>query len=143
MAFFRRQTDEIKRSVLLPKKSQDIETKGFRLTPGRFITFLLVTLSIVFLSYFFIQYQNLRRPPELSITNPQNETLVGEKKLDVFGETNPDATVMVNGLSVTVRGDGKFFTQVSLEPGVNTITVVSTSRFGKTKTEVRKVGLQQ
>lgn len=143
MAFFRRQTDEIKRSVLLPKKSQDIDTKRFRLTPGRFITFLLVVLSIIFLSYFFFQYKKLQQPPELTITKPINETLVGEKKLDVLGTTNPDATVMVNGLSVTVREGGKFFTQVSLEPGVNTITVVSTSRFGKTKTESVKVGLQQ
>ncbi|MFH0750115.1 MAG: helix-turn-helix domain-containing protein [Candidatus Gottesmanbacteria bacterium] len=143
MAFFRRQTDDVKRSVLLPKKSEDIETKGFRLTPGRFITFLLVGLSVLFISYFFIQYRQLQRPPELTITKPINESIVGEKKLDVFGETTIDATVTVNGMSVTVRSDGKFFTQVSLDPGVNTITVVSTSRFGKTKTEVRKVGLQQ
>ncbi len=143
MAFFRRQTNEVKRSILLPKKTQDIESKGFRLTPGRFITFLLIGLTVLFLSYFGLQYGQLQRPPELTITKPKNESIVGEKKLDVFGETNMDATVTVNGLSVTVRSDGKFFTQVALEPGVNTIMVVSTSRFGKTKTEVRKVGLQQ
>ena len=143
MAFFRRQTNEVKRSILLPKKTQDIESKGFRLTPGRFITFLLIGLTVLFLSYFGLQYGQLQRPPELTITKPKNESIVGEKKLDVFGETNMDATVTVNGLSVTVRSDGKFFTQVALEPGVNTIMVVSTSRFGKTKTEVRQVGLQQ
>lgn len=143
MAFFRRQSDDVKRSVLLPKKAEDIESKGFRLTPGRFITFLIVGLSVLFLSYFFIQYRQLQRPPELTITKPENKSIVGEKKLDVIGSTNTDATVIVNGLSVTVRSDGKFFTQISLEPGVNTITVIATSRFGKTKTEVREVGLQQ
>jgi len=85
----------------------------------------------------------LQRPPELTITKPVNESIVGEKKLDVMGETNSDTTITVNGLSVSVRGDGKFFTQVTLESGVNTITVIATSRFGKTKTEVVKVGLQQ
>jgi len=143
MAFFRRQSDDVKRTVILPKKAQEIEVKGWRLTPGRFITILLIGLSVLFLSYFFIQYKRLQRPPELTITKPVNESIVGEKKLDVMGETNSDTTVTVNGLSVSVRGDGKFFTQITLESGVNTITVVATSRFGKTKTEVLKVGLQQ
>ena len=143
MAFFRRQSEDVKRTVILPKKAQEIEAKGLRLTPGRFITMLLIGLSILFLSYFFIQYQKLQRPPELTITKPVHESIVGEKKLDVMGETNSDTTVTVNGLSVSVRGDGKFFTQVTLESGVNTITVIATSRFGKTKTEVLKVGLQQ
>jgi len=143
MAFFRRQSEDIKRTVILPKKSQDIEAKGLRLTPGRFITMLLIGLSVIFLSYFFIQYQKLQRPPDLTITKPVHESIVGEKKLDVMGETNGDTTITVNGLSVSVRGDGKFFTQVTLESGVNTITVIATSRFGKTKTEVLKVGLQQ
>ena len=143
MAFFRRQSEDVKRAVILPKKAQEIEAKGWRLTPGRFITILLIGLSVLFLSYFFIQYKRLQRPPELTITKPVNESIVGEKKLDVMGETNSDTTVTVNGLSVSVRGDGKFFTQVTLESGVNTITVIATSRFGKTKTEVLKVGLQQ
>lgn len=143
MAFFRRQSGDMKHTVILPKEPQEIETKGLRLTPGRFMTLLLIGLTILFLSYFFVQYRKLQRPPELTITNPVNESLVGEKKLDVLGSTNSDTTITVNGLSVIVRSDGKFFTQVTLEPGVNTITVVATSRFGKTRTEVRKVGLQQ
>ncbi len=143
MAFFRRQSDDVKRTVILPKKAQEIEAKGLRLTPGRFITILLIGLSVLFLSYFLMQYQKLQRPPELTITKPVHESIVGEKKLDVMGQTNSDTTVTVNGLSVSVRGDGKFFTQVTLESGVNTITVIATSRFGKTKTEVLKVGLQQ
>jgi len=143
MAFFRRQSEDIKRSVILPKKAMDIGGTGVRLTPGRFITMLLIGLSIIFLSYFFLQYQKLQRAPELTITKPISESIVGEKKLDVMGETNSDTTVTVNGVSVSVRGDGKFFTQVTLEPGVNTITVSATSRFGKTATKTVKVGLQQ
>lgn len=143
MAFFRRQSEDIKRSVILPKKAMDIGGTGVRLTPGRFITILLIGLSIIFLSYFFLQYQKLQRAPVLTITKPINESIVGEKKLDVMGETNSDTTVTVNGVSVSVRGDGKFFTQVTLEPGVNTLTVSATSRFGKTATKTVKVGLQQ
>jgi len=143
MAFFRRQSGDVKHAGILPKKAQEIEARGFRITPGRFITMLLIGLSVMFLSYFFIQYERLQRPPNLVITSPKNESIVGEKKLDVSGNTNSDTTITVNGMSVTVRSDGRFFTQVTLEPGVNTVTVVATSRFGKTKTEIVRVGLQQ
>lgn len=143
MAFFRRQTGEVKRSAILPQKSEEITAEGFRITPGRFIAIIIGVFSVLFLSYFGIQYRQLRMPPTLTITQPANESVVSEKKLDVFGFANPDATVTVNGLSVLVRSDGKFFTQLNLDPGVNTITIVGTSRFGKTKTMTLKIGLQQ
>ena len=143
MAFFRRQTDDVKRLNILPNKSEDIGSKGLRITPGRFITFVVGVFIFVFLIYFGFQYQKLYIPPTLTITTPVQESIVKEKKLDILGTTNPDATVMVNGISVTVRSDGRFFTQITLEPGVNTITILATSRYGKTTTVVRKVGLQQ
>ncbi len=143
MAFFRRQTVDVKRSAILPHKSEDIESKGLRITPGRFIALIVGTFIFVFLVYFGFQYQKLYMPPTLTITTPTQESIVKEKKLDIFGTTNPDATITVNGVSVTVRSDGRFFTQITAEPGVNTITIVATSRFGKTTTVVRKVGLQQ
>ena len=143
MAFFRRQTDDVKRLNILPNKSEDIGSKGLRITPGRFITFVVGVFIFVFLIYFGLQYQKLYMPPTLTITTPVQESIVKEKKLDILGTTNPDATLMVNGISVTVRSDGRFFTQITLEPGVNTITILATSRYGKTTTVVRKVGLQQ
>lgn len=143
MAFFRRQTIDVKRSSILPHKSEDIESNGLRITPGRFIALVIGAFILVFLVYFGFQYRKLYMPPDLTITTPVQESIVKEKKLDIFGSTNPDATVMVNGLSVTVRSDGQFFTQINLDPGVNTITVLATSRFGKTTTVVRKVGFQQ
>jgi len=143
MAFFRRQTLDVKRSTLLPQKTEHIYPKGFRITPNRFIALLVGVFILIFLVYFGFQYQKLYMPPTLTITTPIHESIVKEKKLDVLGTTNPDATVTVNGASVTVRSDGRFFTQILVEPGVNTLTILATSRFGKTTTVVRKVGFQQ
>lgn len=143
MAFFRRQTVDVKRSAILPHKSEDIGAKGLRITPGRFIALIVGAFIFVFLVYFGLQYRKLYMPPPLTITTPTHESIVKEKKLDILGTTNSDATVMVNGISVTVRSDGRFFTQIVLDPGVNTITILATSRFGKTTTIIRKVGFQQ
>lgn len=144
MAFFRRQTLEVPRSSLFPKGMAEPLNRPFlRLTPSRFLAIIMGLLGILFLSYFGAQYWRLNTAPTLTIESPGNEIVTTERRISVLGSTDPDATVMVNGVSTLVRMDGKFFEQVAIEPGVNTITIVATSRFGKSTTVTRKVGLQQ
>jgi len=141
LAFFRRQTTDVSKTSLLPKKDT-METSGFHLTPGRFLGGILIALVLIFLGYLGFQYRKLHQPPALSVDSPANQLFVHERRLDILGKTDPDATVTVNGINVLIRADGKFFDQVPLDTGPNKITVVATSRFGKTTTIVREVGLQ-
>lgn len=143
LAFFRRQTVEVTRSSLLPKgMNEPLNRSMLQLTPGRFITFLIITLVLMFLLYLGLQYRTLQRVPTLAIDEPQNQEVVTDKRIDVLGKTEPDATVTINGVSVLVRGDGKFFDQVNLDQGVNKLTVVATSRLGKTTVKVLEIGLK-
>lgn len=143
LAFFRRQTTETTRSAILPKGvSEPLNKTLFQLTPARFIALIVVVLIGAFLAYFGLQYRHLQQAPNLTVDSPAHQAVISERRVDVLGITDPDATVTVNGVTVLVRGDGKFFDQVTLEPGVNKITIVSTSRFGKSTTVVREVGLQ-
>lgn len=140
LAFFRRQTMEIGKSAILPKGvAQSLNRTWFQLTPGKFLIFLFVGFVMLFLIYLGIQYRQLQDPPGLVIDAPPENAVVTTKKVELLGVTDPDATVTVNGISVLVRGDGKFFDQVTLEPGTNTIAVIATSRYGKTTTVMRKV----
>lgn len=141
LAFFRRQTAEVSKSSLLPKKDV-LAPSRFQLTPGRFLAAILIALVLIFLGYLGFQYRKLNLPPGLSVDSPSNQVVVHERRVDILGKTDPDATVTVNGINVLVRGDGKFFDQIQLDSGVNKITIVATSRFGKTTTVVREVGLQ-
>jgi len=144
MAFFRRQTIDIPRSSLLPKgMAEPLNKPFFRLTPGRFLGIVTGILAVLFLSYFGFQYFRLNSAPKLTIEEPGNEIVAAERRIRVLGTTDPDATVTINGVSQLVRSDGKFFDQVALETGINAITIVATSRFGKSTTVVRNVGLQQ
>ncbi len=142
LAFFRRQTADVSRASLLPKKEPVVGNSLVRLTPSRFLALILGILVVIFLGYLGLQYRKINQSPSLSVVSPKNQLVVGEPRLDVQGVTDPDATVTVNGVSTLVRSDGKFFDKISLDPGVNKITVVATSRFGKTTTVVREVGLQ-
>lgn len=135
LAFFRRQTNEISKSSLLPKGVEaPLNASGFHLTPGRFLAMVALTLAGLFFVYLGTQYRKLHTPPSLTIESPRDKTVTTQRQLDVLGKTDPDATVTVNGSSVLVRSDGKFFAQMLLEIGPNQLTVITTSRFGKTTT---------
>lgn len=132
LAFFRRQTMETPKSSLLPKGMADpLNTSLFRLTPARFLGMVIMTLLLVFLIYFGLQYRRIQQAPPLTIESPLNNSLITDTRVDILGKTDPDSTVTVNGISVLVREDGKFFDQVSLDAGLNSITIIATSRFGK------------
>ena len=140
LAFFRRQTTEASKSSLLPKSvDATLRHTFFRLTPARFVALLLGGLTVIFISSFVLQYLKIKEPPALTVDSPKAETTTTERRIDVLGKTEADATILVNGVSVLVRQDGKFFDQVSLVTVVNTITVTATSRFGKEIVVQRKV----
>lgn len=144
LAFFRRQTTDVPKSSILPKGVHEpLNRSVFQLTPGKFLALLVTSLVGLFLVYLGMQYVTLNRLPRLDIESPQQQDVVTDTRIDVLGQTDSDATVTINGVSVLVRSDGKFFDQVTLEPGVNTITIVATSRLGKTVTVTREVGLTQ
>ncbi|HUD19491.1 MAG TPA: helix-turn-helix domain-containing protein [Patescibacteria group bacterium] len=141
LAFFRRQIADAPRSSLLPKgMEKPLNRSLIQLTPGRFIGLIVVVCVVLFLAYFVLQYRTLNQPPILTIDQPTNQKVVSDSRVEIFGKTDPDATVTINGVSVLVRGDGKFFDQVGLDSGVNTIVITATSRFGKSSTVTREVG---
>ena len=143
LAYYRRQTAEVPKSSLLPKKvDAALAPAPLRMTPGRFLGLLVGVLVIIFIGYLALQYRTIQLPPALSMESPKENLVSNEQRIEVLGTTDPDATVMINGVSVLVRSDGKFFDQVVLEPGVNTVMVVATSRFGKSTTIKRDVGYQ-
>lgn len=143
LAFFRRQTKDTTRAMILPKGvTEPLNRSWFQLTPPKFLALLLTSLVMLFLLYLGLQYRRINQPPILAIDTPKEQVVSTERKIDVLGRTDTDATVTVNGTSVLVRSDGKFFEQVTLEQGVNTITINSTSRFGKSTTMMRRITYQ-
>jgi cytoskeletal protein RodZ len=144
LAFFRRQTNETPKSNLLPKGMEEpFNRSPWQLTPSRFVALIIIGLVSLFLLYLGFQYRALQLAPSLTIETPVNHAVVTDTRLEILGSTDPDATVTVNGVSVLVRGDGKFFDQVALIPGVNTFIIVATSRLGKSTTVTREVGVKQ
>jgi uncharacterized protein YfaP (DUF2135 family) len=61
----------------------------------------------------------------LTVTEPQDETTVYTSDIVVKGQTNSDAVVSVDGVTIEVDADGKFSTTVTLEEGPNQIEVLA------------------
>ena len=59
----------------------------------------------------------------LTVTEPLDETTVYTADLVVKGQTEADAVVSVEGVTIEVDEDGKFSTIVTLEEGPNLIEV--------------------
>lgn len=67
---------------------------------------------------------------KLNITQPVDESVVRSNPLTVTGNTQSDADVMINGISVAVE-NGHFSAAVELEPGPNSIDVSAADSSGK------------
>lgn len=84
-------------------------------------------------------------PPVLTLSSPVDNLVTNNPSCVVSGITNDSlsspVTVRVNGQLVSVSGEGKFSTTLTLTEGENTITVVATDGAGKTSTVTRTVVL--
>lgn len=71
-------------------------------------------------------------PPILEITSPkdQEEFFDKDKEIKVEGQTNEEASVMVNGKFVIVDSSGNFQITLELKEGENEITITAYDRAG-------------
>ena len=61
----------------------------------------------------------------LTVTEPQDETTVYAADIVVKGQTETDAVVSVDGVTIEVDSEGKFSKTVTLEEGPNLIEVLA------------------
>jgi len=99
------------------------------LTPGTIPTLLATPTS------------NLVTPAtfSLSVTAPQNESVVTTPVIQVTGATAVDAVVTVNGQIAEVDANGRFQASLTLAEGPSTIEVVASDFSGNQAQELRTV----
>lgn len=78
--------------------------------------------------------------PQLSITEPQDESVVSVSFVLVRGKTAPGAEVSVNGELAEVDANGNFSIRVSLEEGANVLTITASDEDGNEATVELTVG---
>jgi transcriptional regulator with XRE-family HTH domain len=86
-----------------------------------------------FFSYLYLEFRSFVSEPRLVILSPADGDTVTEAEALVRGVTDPRAAVRINGVETAVDEGGAFVEGLSLDSGLNVITISSTNRFGKTR----------
>ncbi len=109
------------------------------------VTMLVISLAVVFLGlagYVGAQWYSLNKPPEIQLVAPQEDEVVAAR-VNVRGQTKPDAIVTVNDQPVSLQPDGSFQAEIFLNrEGTSTITVEAQDRRGKSSLLQRTVRVQ-
>jgi hypothetical protein len=66
----------------------------------------------------------------LNITNPQNNSTVGNSKITIIGKTSPGAEVFINETEVKADSDGNFSGSAILDEGRNTLVITANDENG-------------
>lgn len=100
-----------------------------------------VAIAMIFLLvggaffYLYREFQSFAGVPRLVILSPANGEIIETNEILVRGKTDNGARVSINNQPVFVGSDGGFSDKLILQPGLNTVTVVSVNRFDKEKSE--------
>lgn len=118
-----------------PKYPKNFDISSIVVTP-RSVVMVLIVLSVASaFFYLYREFQNFAAAPRLVILEPQNGARLETNEVTVHGKTDKGARLSINNQSVFVGGDGEFSEKLILQPGLNSITVVSVNRFDKEKRE--------
>jgi len=98
---------------------------------------MLIILIIVF--YLGWQIKNIIKPPKLVIFSPIEGYITENDQLLLVGETEKEAKVTVNGKDIKNNENGQFKEMINLSSGVNTITIVTKKKHGKTTAQIRHI----
>jgi cytoskeletal protein RodZ len=111
----------------------------FDISPKTMVAVSVAIVSLGFFSYLYFEFRSFVSDPRLVILEPVDGSSVSVTELLVSGETDRRAQIRINGEETIVGEDGRFSEQVTLTPGLNTISVSSVNRFGKERTKIVSV----
>lgn len=117
--------------ILSPNKSY--KEPGIIITPKIFTPVILVSFIVGMFVYLAVQIYGFAAAPELSISSPTNNSVIESEDIEINGNTSKQADVYVNGQKIQVSGDGTFFVDYKMLPGINVISIKSVNKAEKEK----------
>lgn len=102
------------------------------------LTFLtgIAVVIVAFAAYLAYQYTNFIKPPSLTVEFPSEGEVVRTSRLNVYGKTDQEVTVVINSQPTSVR-EGEFNTVIEINEETKEVVVVAKSRSGK-ETVIRR-----
>jgi len=101
--------------------------------------FALISFVLFFVIYLGWQVHGIVTPPKLIVYSPIEGQISNRAETAIQGETDKESQLEVNGKEIKVNEQGKFNDIILLSTGVNTITLSTTKKHGKTTIVTRHV----
>jgi cytoskeletal protein RodZ len=139
LALFKREYNEDKFLKIIPEgltKEDEFPISKFRIAQALKIFFLIfIVLSV----YLIFQYRAAIFNPMLSVSFPEENSVISSQVLVVTGKTDTNTTVSVNSGLAVLDKDGNFKKAINVFPGKSKVIIKSVNNFGKTTTLERHI----
>ncbi len=132
-------------NLIEPKRQKDLFSK--QVVKARYLwampkilknifIFLIICVCFVYLGY---RLNKIIAPPYLIVNNPAKNLITSEALLLIYGQTEAEASLSINGQTILSDKSGNFSKMISLKNGLNIITVTASKKYGRDNTIVRQV----
>lgn len=117
--------------ILPPDKKQK---KIWKFIEPLFLKKALV-IGIIFLVFAYLAWEinNIVSPPEITITQPLNNTKTTDSIIFVSGQTEKEIQLNINGELVLLDTQGRFNKEVNLSVGLNNLVINAKKKHSKTR----------
>jgi cytoskeletal protein RodZ len=120
-------------------RTKEFPISSIVVTPRSIIITITAVLVVGAFYYLYQQFESFAGDPRLVILEPSSGAVIETSETVIKGKTDKGARVSINNQPVFVGSDGEFSDTLILQPGINTITVVTVNRFDKEKSETVSV----
>ncbi|MDD3474770.1 MAG: helix-turn-helix domain-containing protein [Candidatus Dojkabacteria bacterium] len=123
LAIYRRSQPQIEKKFSTERETKKGKTV-IKFTPKLIAIILSVIFLVLILSYIGYQIYRFQSPPEIKLQSPENDSTVTTETVQVAGSSDINNSVFINDTPVEVNTNGEFKYDVTLNPGINLITVL-------------------
>jgi len=144
LAVFRRDFFENEKGQIIPRgmvQPLDKKSFGFYWTPKLTTITAIALLFGGFIFFFFRQYLNYSSPPFLEVFSPKEGQAFNGEVL-IFGKTDKDASIKVDGSVIPIDNTGVFREEIVLPRGENTVVIETSNRQQKKRSLNIKVNVE-
>jgi len=127
----RKNLEESKKSKAEKPIAKPINISSFIFTPQKLAFFLIVILIISGLIYLYQEIGSFSDVPRLIVLNPEGDINIEGNSLSIEGITEKDARLFINDQPILVNDDGKFKENITLQKGINTVSLRAVNKFDK------------
>jgi cytoskeletal protein RodZ len=125
LAIYRRSVPNEIEKKQSSRETKNVKQKSIKISP-KFIAIALSTLFLTgILAYIGYQIYQFQSPPEITIEKPSAEENVSTENIQIIGVTESNSSLYINDQPVELDQEGKFQYEVTLNPGVNIVTILA------------------